>query len=180
MRLYLTAAVLPDLWQRIFSYDFMCDGPKPDAMEDNFGMVGYDYSARPAYVATATTSRMIDGRVFIKRLQHPDSSIRIFLFGPANDPLLVAWCTEIKPEQMITGTTEDGSNALKLARFPGRPDYSLPVTLSVPSPRITIHDWQDREKTATSEQQLLQIDLTPWPVFIRNLGPANSIAIHEE
>ena len=177
MRLYLTAAALPDLWERIFVYDFLCDGGDPGAMEHNFGMIGYDYSVRPAYVATATTSRLIDGRPFIKRLEHPDSAVRLYLFGPDDDPVLAAWCTEVKPEELMIGKTADGDDALALARFPGRPDRVFPVTLKVQSASVTAHDWQDRESRVTVEEGSLHLDLTPWPVFISDLGPADVIAV---
>ncbi len=52
-RMALLVAAMPDDYARVFYYDFLCDGANPVENEHNFGLVGFDYSPRPAYVAYA-------------------------------------------------------------------------------------------------------------------------------
>gem|GEM_PF-6745303 len=172
MRLYLTAAGRPDLWERVFLYELICTGPSPAEMEHNFGLIGHDYSIRPAYVALATTSRHIDGRPFLGRVPCDDSAVRLYLFGPAADPVLAAWCTEVTPEELAAG-----GDAVQRARFGGSTDVTRQLGLTVTNPVATCWDWQDRAVPAAAADGRLSLTLTPWPVFVTGLGPAAGIAV---
>jgi hypothetical protein len=177
-RAYLMTAALPDLYERLFIYDFLCDGPKPDDMESNFGMIDTDYSVRPSYVACASAARALAGRTLIRRLPHPDPTVRLYLFGPENAPMLAAWCTEVSPAEAIAGKTADGRNAAEADRVGATPGRSVTVHLGVGGvATASLNDWQDRASTLTAPDGKLSLRLTGWPVFLYPHGSAQDIRV---
>ncbi len=53
---------------KVFKYDFRNDGVKPNEKEHNYGLVRRDFSPKPAYVAFATTIRLLKKAEFSKAL----------------------------------------------------------------------------------------------------------------
>ena len=176
-RVYLMTAALPSLFERAFIYDFLCDGVKPDSIEDSFGMIDADYSVRPSYVACATTARALAGRALIRRLPHPDPTVRLYLFGPESAPMLAGWCTEVSPAEAIAGKTADGRNAAELNRVGASPGRSLVVFLGVGGTTASLRDWQDRSSALAAPDGKLSLRLTGWPVFLHLRGPARDVRV---
>jgi hypothetical protein len=176
-RAYLLTAALPDLYSRIFIYDFLCDGTSTTEAEHNFGMVGYNYDIRPAYVATSVASRAIDGRTFLRRIDHPDDRVRLYLFGPEDDPILVGWVTEVSASEVIAGTTREGE-AVGANQYAGAQlDYTVPVQVQINSSQGTRWDWQGRESTLSTPGGILNLTLSTWPQYVQNIGSATGIAV---
>jgi hypothetical protein len=161
-------AALPDLYERLFIYDFLRDGVKPDDMESNFGMIDADYSVRPAYVATATVERALAGRTLIRRLPHPDPTVRLYLFGPESAPMLAAWCTEVSPAEAIAGKADH------LGATPGR---QVTVHIGVGGTSATLKDWQDWGTALTAPGGKLTLKPSGWPVFLYPRGTAGDIRV---
>lgn len=175
-RTALLVAAMPDDYARVFYYDFLCDGANPDEDENNFGLVGFDYSPRPAYVAYAQATRAVGGRPFLRRLAHPDNAVRLYLFGPEDDPLLVGWVTEVTPEELIAGARADGSELGEAARAGSALGLKRPVKVNLPGvQQVTVTDWQGREKSVSVRGGLLELQLSTWPQYVGRLGKAAGV-----
>jgi hypothetical protein len=70
----LLARSLPFL-KGVWWYDFQDDGPKPDATEDNFGLVRMDLTPKPGFYAVSAVLRWITGAEFDSRHRNSDSSV---------------------------------------------------------------------------------------------------------
>jgi hypothetical protein len=176
-RAYLLTATLPDLYSRIFIYDFLCDGTDATSSEHNFGMVGYNYDIRPSYVATSVASRAIDGRTFLRRIDYPDDRVRLYLFGPEDDPILVGWVTEVSSDEVIVKTTREGETVGENQYAGAKLDYTIPVQVQINSTQCTRWDWQGRESTLAAASGVLKLKLSTWPQYVQNIGSATGIAV---
>ena len=92
--------------------------------------------------------------------------MRIYVFGPANDPVIAAWVTEVSPSAFYAGTATSAQAAAG-----SNPNMSVPVTLTLSSLGITassvvIHDWQDRLTTLNAANGSITLNLGTSPVFI--------------
>lgn len=176
-RAYAMTAALPNLYSRLFLYDFLCDGSNPKESEHNFGVIGNDYSVRPSYVALAAVSRAIEGRPFLRRIAHPEDAVRLYLFGPEDDAVLVAWVTELGPSELIAGKLRNGKPLRGLTQAGSWLNRRLPVELGVTADHVQIHDWQDRVKQVATDGGRLRLELSTWPAYIHHVGDPGKISV---
>lgn len=171
-RMYLTGATVPDFYQRIFLYDFICDGEDPRNMEHNFGVVNHDLTLRPSFVAVAAAAQAIDGRPYLRRLDCRDASIQAHLFGPTETPTLCAWVTELTRDEAIRGAMADGSPARYA--IGSAPERRAELRLSVIGrpERIVVRDWQWRVLPIHPKAGSLTLPLTPWPLYVQGFEAA--------
>lgn len=165
-RALIMTAVHPDLYERSFIYDFLCDGTNPDDMEHNFGLVNYDYSIRPSYVAYSTVSRALEGRKFIKRIASSDDSVRLYLFGPEDRPLLVGWVTEVSPSEFIASASKGDQSLDELAKAGSQLGKKKVVTITSNAKELHIYDWQGKSRTVQADGGKYRLVLNTWPQYV--------------
>ena len=156
---FLNAAARPDLYERYFVYDFLCDGTDPDEMEHNFGLVEQDLSIRPAYVALSVASRFLAGKSVVKQMQSPDDSVRLYCFSDGKKHSYVGWVME-------TGLKENIEKTESTPPAGSTPDRTMAVTLHVDAPEVLITNWQGQQRTQTTANGDLALALTTWPTYI--------------
>lgn len=176
-RAYLMTAALPQLYSRIFLYDFICDGPSTTENEHNFGLLSMDGSVRPAYVAAATAARSVANRPFLRRVTCPNDSVRLYLFGPESDPLLVAWVTEVSPAEMIAGKRQSGVTSNTFGHAGSDSSRRAAVAIRCAGKRPSVREWQDQDVHANLDHGVLRLTLSPWPLYIRGLGAASAVSV---
>jgi polysaccharide biosynthesis protein PslG len=160
VRAMLFTAAHPDLFERIFLYEFVSH---PDPAVKQFGLVHANLSPRPAFSAVAVAARAIGARPLLRRIAHPDDSVHLYTFGPEADPVTVGWVTEL-------GFQEHLKAGLQFVRNPARNDKrAVEVDLEGSGP-VTVMDWQGRQTIRQPADGVLRLTLTPWPQYIRPGG----------
>jgi MYXO-CTERM domain-containing protein len=72
-------------------YDVRDDGTDPTNSEDNFGLIGNDYSDKPAIVAVRTLTKAAKSRRFVGFLPMTPSSMHAMALDGAKDRVVVLW-----------------------------------------------------------------------------------------
>jgi hypothetical protein len=160
-RAYLYAAAHPALYARCFIYDFVCDGADARDKESTFGLLGHDLAPRPAYVAASVVARVLDQRVFARRIEHADDRVHLYLFGPAEDPLLAGWITEVGPARKVREP--------ELGKAGSALQDTLEVELPADGGAASVTDWQGRERSLPVRGGRLRLTLGTWPQYVRGV-----------
>ncbi len=177
-RWFIYCAAKPDDIERSFVYDFLCDGTNPKDMEHTFGLVAYDYSPRPSYVSTATAARAVDGRPFLRRIQHPYDGVHLYLFGTKEDAVLAGWVAELSGKELESGKMEDGTVAENYVKAGSLPDRVIEVDLGGIDGNPVLRDWQDRDcQPILKEKEKIRLRLTVWLQYIYGLRNPSAITI---
>ena len=74
-------------------YDWRNDGNDPNNHEQNFGMIFYDHSLKPAYFASKTLTATLKDLDFYKRIRTGNDNEYILLFKKLSKLVVVAWVT---------------------------------------------------------------------------------------
>lgn len=82
-------------------YDFRDDGTNPGNNEHNFGIVKYDYTTKPAFAAAAQSSNILNGSIYIGRLDL-SQNLRGFTYLKDGEPIFVVWNTSDTDEHITT------------------------------------------------------------------------------
>jgi polysaccharide biosynthesis protein PslG len=157
-RAMLFTAAHPDLFERIFLYEFVSH---PDPAVKQFGLVHANLSPRPAFAAVAVAARAIAERPVLRRIEHPDDAVHLYQFGPEEDPLTVGWVTELGfHEHLASGVRYDRNPAIK-------PDRTVEVEIPVQGqgPAVVM-DWQGRQENREVNDGKCRVRLTTWPTYI--------------
>lgn len=102
----------------LFWYNFYDKGVRPDNIEDNFGLVRRDYTAKPAYVAAAVLTATLGDKPWT-RAHMDNANVKVLEYGQGAGRVIAGWTV-----QQFIGET---------------------VTLRLPPGPYTLRDWQGRD-----------------------------------
>ena len=125
---------------KFFWYELADDHINSKDREANFGILFYDLSPKPAYVAYANLIRLLDGQKFKSKINFGSSTAYGFVFAGEPGDILILWTTQKREEIKLPvpassikrvdlmgqeETLEIGNNELMLT-LTGNPVYLLP------------------------------------------------------
>lgn len=100
-RLYLLARTIP--WIKgIWWYDFQDDGIDESELEDNFGLVKYDLTPKPAYYALQSISHIIKNGEFAGKFSSKNKNLYVLRFKVDENDVLAIWNSDPKNHAKIT------------------------------------------------------------------------------
>jgi hypothetical protein len=149
VRKYLLALAQPGV-TRLFYYDIRDDGANPDDGECNFGLLRFDGTAKPGFVAFNTMARLLARTAYTRSLLETPHT-RCLEFSGAGGHTLVAWAKE-------------GAGTLAFATT---------------QREVTVTDLMGNARTIAARNGRICMPLTFEPVFITRYGtpsPAPALA----
>jgi hypothetical protein len=109
----------------VWWYDFQDDGTKPEASEDNFGIVRTDLTPKPALTALSAVTRWIRGAESSSRLKASDSSIDGVTFRwPGGHEGMAVW-RQGPGSSRIKIKGANGSSSISSSRTSAPPDLEV-------------------------------------------------------
>jgi beta-xylosidase len=120
-------------------YDWQDDGPDPQNLQDNFGLLSWDGKPKLAYLAAKTLTKQLGAFHFVQRLPLSSSEDYALLFVHQVDRTLVLW------------TTADPHA----------------ITLPVTAPSATVISITGEMRELTTTQGTVTIELTGSPQYVR-------------
>jgi len=137
VREYLTNVingVLLSIW-----YDWNDDGPDPQNLQDNFGIVAWDNQPKIAYLAAQTLTKQLSGFSFAGRLSLSSAGDYAIVFAQNTVKKLVLWTV----------------------------DSPHTITLSVNAPAITVVGMTGEARSLSTRNGALTIALTGSPQYLQ-------------
>lgn len=140
-RLYALAKSLPE-GDKIFIYDFECDGIDPKNREHNFGLVKSEYdvvpwAAKRGFLAVGTAANQL-GDAVIKKTTPDSDMIQIYEFEKGENEILSVWSL----------------------------DQRANVGLKVDVPEVTVTDWLGNSEVIKTTDGIVNVNISKYPVYI--------------
>jgi hypothetical protein len=120
-------------------YDWRDDGPDAQNLQDNFGIVTWDYQAKVAYRAAQTLTKELGGFHFVERLALASHGDYVTVFAQDTMKKLVLW------------TVDDPHT----------------ISLSVDAPAVTVVSMTGEMRSLTPAKGTLMIELTGSPQYLQ-------------
>src|SRR5215472_953238 len=120
-------------------YDWHDDGPDPQNLQDNFGIVTWDNQPKLAYLAVQTLTKQLRGFHFTERLSLPSASDFAIIFARGTMKKLVLWTI----------------------------DSTHTITLSIKAPVVTFVSNTGESRALTTRNGALTIELTGNPQYLQ-------------
>ncbi len=120
-------------------YDWHDDGPDPQSLQDNFGIVTWDYQPKLAYLAAQTLTKQLSGFHFTERLSLPSAGDFAIVFARNTMKKLVLWTV----------------------------DSLHTITLSINAPAVTVVSTTGEARALTTRNGALTIELTGSPQYLQ-------------
>lgn len=174
-RTYLLALSVKGV-ERLYWYDLLNDGPKPDYNEHNFGVLFTDLKPKPAYTALACLAEQIGHKPFVKRLETGKAWEYALLFGTPGDGYVTAlWSVSGPARYRFTSTGHERVSDLKttasraIERGIQTLDIGeLPLLVGSPKPLLSARFLpmpvkQDGDTTARAQAESKALTISPVP-----------------
>jgi len=120
-------------------YDWHDDGPDPQTLQDNFGIVTWDNQPKIAYLAAQTLTKQLSGFHFAERLSLSSAGDYAIVFAQNTTKKLVLWTV----------------------------DSPHTITLSINAPAITVVSTTGEARALTTRNGALTIALTGSPQYLQ-------------
>ncbi len=120
-------------------YDWHDDGPDPQTLQDNFGIVTWDNQPKIAYLAAQTLAKQLSGFHFSECLSLSSAGDYAIVFAQNTMKKLVLWTV----------------------------DSPHTITLSVNAPMVTIVSTTGEARTLTTRNGALTVELTGSPRYLQ-------------
>ncbi len=171
MRTYLIAMRYPHL-KGLYYYDFLCDGTDEGNLEHNFGLIRYDFSPKPSFLAYATAARLLKGRQFVKQIPTAEKQVQIYVFKDASGYTLAVWSTESE-EYVLTRPSGENQRGGLLRNI----DFKVGLQFSDDSQKQLL-DWFGNGQPI--KPNCLSLVAKPFPQFITGLTSPDVIVTEVE
>jgi hypothetical protein len=130
--------------EKIFWYDFMDDGVKPEECEHHFGLIQNDRTPKPAVVAYANLIHQLRGAKWVgKYLMGGHADAYAYAAEKTGKPVLIAWVRRGVIKEFIF----------------------VPSRAAV----LTITDIYGGQSTVAVKNHKVELDLSPSPIYIAGL-----------
>ncbi|PRX90059.1 beta-glucosidase [Paraburkholderia sp. BL25I1N1] len=83
----------------LFWYDFVDDGTDPYNIEHNFGLLHYDLTPKPAFVAASVLSSTVGKRPWVKAFIDSEN-VKAYQYG-TDDPVIAGWTVDGKQHDAV-------------------------------------------------------------------------------